>query len=286
MQSSAIALSRHAVPSGACGNMRSIEMHRIDSVMQVMALVEEGATASEIARLTGLARTTVRDWKRGALPRQSTSSPGCRSCPRCGAAAHAFADYPAAYMYLLGVYLGDGCISAHRRGVYRLRLFLDAGYPEIIAGCEAAIRTVCPANKIGRRLRSGGFPNSTQGSNVELSVYSRSWPCLFPQHGPGRKHERPIVLVDWQRTLLETHPKRSSAGSSTPTAVASSTPAPIGAIRTTRSATLRRTYEGSSARRATCSASTGPRRHGRCTYPASGTSRGSTSSSDRRPDRC
>jgi hypothetical protein len=21
------------------------------------------------------------------------------------------------------------------------------------------------------------------------------WPCLFPQHGPGRKHERPIALT-------------------------------------------------------------------------------------------
>ena len=179
-------------------------MHRIERVNEVLALAEEGRTASEIARLTGLPRSTVRDWKGGALPRQSIISPDRRACPQCGGAAHAIADYPAAHMFLLGVYLGDGCISAHRRGVYRLRLFLDAGYPEIIAGCEAAIRTVCPANRIGRRMRSGGFPNSTQSSNVELSVYSRSWPCLFPQHGPGRKHERPIVLVDWQRTLLET----------------------------------------------------------------------------------
>ena len=182
-------------------------MHRIDRVKEVMALIEEGRTASEIARLTGLPRSTVRDWKGGAVPRASTISPDRRACPRCGGAAHAVADFPAAYMYLLGVYLGDGCISAHRRGVYRLRLFLDAGYPEIIAGCEAAIRAVCPANKIARRMRSGGFPNSAQSSNVELSAYSRSWPCLFPQHGPGRKHERPIVLVDWQRTLLETDPE-------------------------------------------------------------------------------
>lgn len=32
------------------------------------------------------------------------------------------------------------------------------------------------------------------------------WPCLFPQHGPGRKHERPIVLEHWQREIVEQHP--------------------------------------------------------------------------------
>ena len=108
-------------------------------------------------------------------------------------------------MYLLGVYLGDGCISAHRRGVYRLRLFLDARHPRIIDTCEAAIRKLMPANKVARRPRSGGYANSAHDSNVEISSYSRSWPCLLPQHGPGRKHERPIVLTEWQRMLLHAH---------------------------------------------------------------------------------
>jgi hypothetical protein len=39
-------------------------------------------------------------------------------------------------------------------------------------------------------------------------VYSHSkhWICLFPQHGRGRKHERPIVLDDWQREIVERFP--------------------------------------------------------------------------------
>jgi hypothetical protein len=179
------------------------QMHRIERVNEVLALVEEGRTPSEIAALTGLPRSTVRDWARERPRRRSASS----SCARCRGPTHAFASLPAEYMYLLGIYLGDGCISAHRRGVYRLRLFLDAIYPGIVAECAAAIRTLCPANKVARLPRSGGFPNSAQSSNVELSAYSRSWPCLFPQHGPGRKHERPIALVGWQRKLLEAHPE-------------------------------------------------------------------------------
>jgi hypothetical protein len=110
-------------------------------------------------------------------------------------------------VYLLGLDLGDGCISAHPRGVFRLRLFFDARYPKIIDAGEAAITSLLPANRINRLMRSGGYANSSPRSNVELSVYSRALPCLFPQHGPGRKHERRIALEDWQRGLVAKHPE-------------------------------------------------------------------------------
>ncbi|WP_231921506.1 hypothetical protein [Micromonospora auratinigra] len=41
---------------------------------------------------------------------------------------------------------------------------------------------------------------------VGVQSYGKHWPCLFPQHGPGRKHERRIVLADWQREIVEAHP--------------------------------------------------------------------------------
>ncbi len=31
---------------------------------------------------------------------------------------------------------------------------------------------------------------------------SKHWPCLFPQHGPGRKHERVIELEPWQEETV------------------------------------------------------------------------------------
>jgi hypothetical protein len=34
----------------------------------------------------------------------------------------------------------------------------------------------------------------------------KHWPCLFPQHGPGRKHERPIVLEAWQEEVVQAFP--------------------------------------------------------------------------------
>jgi hypothetical protein len=39
-----------------------------------------------------------------------------------------------------------------------------------------------------------------------VSTYGLCWPELFPHHGPGRKHTRPFVVVDWQRTLVTREP--------------------------------------------------------------------------------
>lgn len=33
------------------------------------------------------------------------------------------------------------------------------------------------------------------------------WTCLFPQHGPGRKHERPIILEPWQQQIVDELPE-------------------------------------------------------------------------------
>ncbi len=39
-----------------------------------------------------------------------------------------------------------------------------------------------------------------------VQSYWNHWPCLFPQHGPGRKHERALTLEDWQRLIVTAHP--------------------------------------------------------------------------------
>jgi len=38
---------------------------------------------------------------------------------------------------------------------------------------------------------------------VEVGISSRQLPCLFPQHGPGRKHDRRIELAAWQQPLAD-----------------------------------------------------------------------------------
>jgi hypothetical protein len=181
-----------------------------EEVRNVVALAASGKSTLTISRETGIPRATVRDWLAGRLPKGRAADEV--ACAQCGAPQHRFDELSRDYAYLLGLYLGDGCISAHPRRVYRLRLFFDLRYPEIIDAGEAAIRSVLPTNRINRLTRSGGYENSSPRSNVELSVYSKALPCLFPQHGPGRKHERRIALEDWQRRLIAKHPEHLLRG--------------------------------------------------------------------------
>lgn len=109
-----------------------------------------------------------------------------------------------AYSYLLGQHLGDGSIAHTHRGVYRLFIACCAAYPDIIEECRRAIQAVLPENRIGQRSKPGA---------VDISCYSKHWPCLFPQHGPGRKHHRRIELEPWQAQLaLDLHPDRFLRG--------------------------------------------------------------------------
>jgi hypothetical protein len=178
-------------------------MHSREVVAEVLRLRKaEGIGARRIARRTGLPLGTIRDWCAGKLPQHSLAGANGRlahRCDACGHPKHRFAELPPTYVYLLGLYLGDGCISHHHRKVFRLRIALDKKYPGIIEEAAQAIGAVMPNNKVDQRL--------TPKNYVEVSGWSRSWPCLFPQHGPGLKHRRPIFLAEWQQRLVLEHPK-------------------------------------------------------------------------------
>jgi len=45
-----------------------------------------------------------------------------------------------------------------------------------------------------------------------VAAYSKAWPCLFPQHGPGKKHTRRIALEPWQLALVAEVPGRLLRG--------------------------------------------------------------------------
>jgi hypothetical protein len=46
----------------------------------------------------------------------------------------------------------------------------------------------------------------------DVKSYSKHWPCLFPQHGPGKKHQRLIVLEPWQWQVVGSEPGRLLRG--------------------------------------------------------------------------
>ena len=94
--------------------------------------------------------------------------------------------------------MGDGNISQLAR-TQSLRISLDARYPAIVDDTEALLHRCFPNNRVGRvDFRDGGV--------IVVNVYCGHLACLFPQHGPGKKHERPILLEDWQRSIVEAEP--------------------------------------------------------------------------------
>ena len=166
--------------------------HLVDSAL---ACSDQGMRDADNALLHGVAVKTIRRWRRiyqrRGLPRgQGHLAP---PCPRCDAAPLA----APAYAELLGWYLGDGYLSRGRREVFNLHVVNDANYVDLNAHLILLMSTVKPHGRPHTRSVPGA---------IVTTVSWKHWPCLFPQHGPGRKHERAIELEDWQRDVVEAHP--------------------------------------------------------------------------------
>ena len=161
---------------------------------QALALLQTGVSLRAASLITGISRATLRDW------REHPDKPRDRAvCPRCIAPPRP-PEPQWDYAYLLGLYLGDGCISVGgdpAKGVWALRIFCADAWPGLRAECQAAMSAIRPANKVSLRPRDGC---------TEVISYSRHWPCLFPQHGPGKKHLRVIKLDLWQQEIVDRHP--------------------------------------------------------------------------------
>jgi hypothetical protein len=164
-------------------------VHPVGQVERVLALHREGLSSYAISRKTGIARSTLQHWlgdpdralargqSRGVSPRQA----------------------PESYAYLLGLYLGDGWIRRYPR-TWQLVLTLDSRYEKIVTEARAAVRTFTPSGITRVRRRR-------DERAVDVTAYGKHWLRLFPQHGPGRKHHRPIALSAWQRDITHRHPE-------------------------------------------------------------------------------
>ena len=162
---------------------------------QALALIEQGINNCEIGRRLGIPRRTILDWRVGLQARSGgrTASWSGRRRGKCFRCHGGWVDEEA-YAYLLGIYLGDGCLSLHPRGVYRLRVACDLKHPNIVNEIATQMAIVQGTERIGFTVQKGC---------VVVSTYWKHWACLFPQHGPGRKHERTIELDPWQQAIVD-----------------------------------------------------------------------------------
>ncbi|MEU4727838.1 transcriptional regulator [Streptomyces sp. NPDC023588] len=152
-----------------------------------LALLSDGRSLNSVSKQTGISRAAIRSWqvRIAPLPRLKGFTP-------C-----AMPTDTASYAYLLGLYLGDGCISPHPRGGQYLRIVCADAWPGLIEQCRAAILAVRPSDKVYVLQRQGC---------VAVTSYGRHWTCQFPQHGPGKKHERRIALEGWQQEIVDARP--------------------------------------------------------------------------------
>jgi hypothetical protein len=167
-------------------------MHPRSTVDRALRLSKQGLVDREVAQIVGVSLGAVQKWRTG-LRRTPEKESNHASCPRCDGVP---LD-ECAYAYLLGLYLGDGHITQHRRGVLALSIFCADAWPGLIKAAQRATRRVMPASRACYVQRSG---------MTEVKSYSKHWPCLFPQHGPGMKHTRKIELADWQQVIVDRYP--------------------------------------------------------------------------------
>jgi hypothetical protein len=168
---------------------------------QALELIHSGASLRSISMSIGITRSALREWRDNPEKAQAARA----YCPRCD-------DDPvlpeprADYAYLLGLYLGDGCISVAgnpAKGVWKLRVMCADAWPGLVQECIRAMRAVRPTSKVMLQRKQGC---------QEVASCSRHWPCLFPQHGLGKKYLRRIELQPWQQAIVTELPGKFVRG--------------------------------------------------------------------------
>jgi hypothetical protein len=166
-----------------------------ETVASALAASDAGMSDAQNANIHGVAVKTIRRWRRlyqrRGMPRGQAHARV--PCPRCDGSA---LDH-SAYAELLGWYLGEWHITAGRREVWNLHIFNDIKYVAANARLLDLMRRVKPAGRPHVRYRPGC---------VITTMSWKHWLCLFPQHGPGRKHERRIELEPWQQVIVDASP--------------------------------------------------------------------------------
>jgi len=164
-------------------------MHSKSVRDEALRLVSGGQSLNSVSKELSISRAAIREWRDGGVELKR----GVNGCFRCRD------EQPtdeAVYSRLFGFYLGDGCVSK-TRSTYVLRVSCDAKYPGIIADVTRAVEGVHCCGSVCH-VKAPGC--------VVVQNAWKHWPCVFPQHGPGRKHERKLILEAWQREITQTHP--------------------------------------------------------------------------------
>ncbi|MFF9894140.1 helix-turn-helix domain-containing protein [Streptomyces longispororuber] len=169
-----------------------MEQHKPSVRAEAVELLRQGVSNRVVAQRLNVPRGTVGWWLSEDRKKRNVRYERPTDCPHCTKRAF---DHQA-YSYLLGLYLGDGHIVSKPKQ-HHLSIFCDARHTGLIAAAGDAMRQVMPMPSVRVRHKTGC---------AEVKSYTKHWMCMFPQHGPGKKHERSIVLEPWQRDIVDAYP--------------------------------------------------------------------------------
>ncbi|MCX4914094.1 transcriptional regulator [Streptomyces sp. NBC_00687] len=165
-------------------------MYDMGTRKRALALVAQGRSLNSVSKEMRISRHAITCWL--SRPEPVLRTPPCVRCQETP-------DTPEdreAYSYLLGLYLGDGYIISKPRQHY-LMVSCTASWPGLVDTAEEAMHRVLPGPSVRR---------SQRGGCIDVKSFTKHWTCLFPQHGPGKKHERLISLEPWQQGIVDAHP--------------------------------------------------------------------------------
>ena len=155
-------------------------------------MLELGLTRRDVCRILGVGYNSTYRWQSRLQPLHKASYIRCFRCHDMPL------PDPAAYLYLLGQYLGDGHIRPSGRSRC-LSISCCTDYPGVMREVEQAMQRVLAASVFHRGRPDVGC--------ICVESTTLHWLCAFPQSGPGMKHTRPIVLEPWQIELIDADPR-------------------------------------------------------------------------------
>ena len=118
-------------------------VYTVETVIEALDRAAAGETSREIAACLDVPYETVRVWRSGRVPKAAAHVLGGGVlCSDCGCPVHRILDRERAY--LLGLYLGDGCLARNGKSSFLLRVTMDAAYPGIIEEARRAVASISP----------------------------------------------------------------------------------------------------------------------------------------------
>lgn len=165
-------------------------MMRYDSkiIEKIISDFDDGKSKNQLARDYDIPRSTIKYW----VNNKDKILHKLNSIENIDTIIQNINNKKYAYNILLGLYLGDGHISNSGKS-YRLRISQDLKYEDSILEIYNLLKFF---------FRTEPTIETRPGYKI-ISIYNKNLPLYFPHLGTGKKYERKIVLVDYQKENLE-----------------------------------------------------------------------------------